>query len=703
MFSSSTGTVNDLTSLLYDVINNTFEKFVPRTQIRLSDKPRWYTKQLAAMKNNRNKIHKKLSSHRLHHGSAFTPLEEQFLVARADYDCHRKQLFSNYLRDQAACLKNDPKSFWRHINSKRASNNIPAKLNFKDKEASSDKEKAGLFADFFKTVYCEHDNGVADIDEFIRTRRESDCYNISFTTESVHYVLSTMNLSKGSGHDGVSPLFLRECADTLAGPLCSIFNKSMIDGVYPEQFKIGQITPIFKNGKTSNVENYRGVNVLPGLAEVFERLVYNNLKLIVPPKLSPSQHGFVSNRNIETNLMETTIIAHKAFEEKCQLDMFLGDISKAFNVIDIIKLVLKTGKFKVSNAFLRWLYSYLSERKQYVKIGASQSDWFNVTSGVGQGTILGPLLFNIFFDDSNIHVPGVHISNFADDKKLMAIIKNQRDALNLQRAIDLFVDWCDSNGLKLNQSKCKVITFHTNRKPLTHDYSMKHQTIERVKSVRDLGVILDEKLQFDLHIEYISKKAMAALQFVKRQAFYFDKDIIKILYMALVRSNLEFASSIWAPHQFSIRKYVERAQKQIVMLLNGDHLRRINGNYVLQPYVERCEKFGLTTLVRRRANASILFIHSIISGKYNSPYLLSQIKINKSTRTLRNPEFIYMDTFRTDHSWMSPFNNACRMFNNAALFIDPTIPHHQFRKKLLSLPDAALGTWVTFKPSIMGT
>lgn len=679
-------------------MDETFVKFIPSTTIRATNKPRWYNKELATLKNHRNKAFKTFSLHRKNTGVDSVAYYENFLAARENYESYRKLLFSNFLRDQAPKLKSDSKSFWRHINSKRTSNSIPSKVTYNSHEASSDESKANLFATFFQTVYSSFDNDDREILDFVRNRNDTNCYNIECTAESVYAVISAMDLSKGGGNDGISPLFLRECAEILAAPLSFIFNKSICDGIYPDLFKIGQVTPIFKSGQKSNVENYRGVNVLPSLAKVFERVVYNQMKLIIPPKISTTQHGFVANRNIETNLMEMTTIAHEAFESKAQFDVFYADISKAFDTVNPIKLIKKLATFRVSNTVLIWLLSYLNERRQYVKVGQAKSNIFDVTSGVGQGTILGPLLFIVFFDDSNNQPPGIHLSNFADDKKIGVIVKNQDDVRRLQEAIDRFVLWCDENDLAINFSKCKMISLYTKNSPIMHNYTIKGQPIDRVSEIRDLGVIIDRKMNFNRHLEYVCNKANAALQFVKRQSFYFEKDIIKILYFALVRSNLEFASVIWSPHYVTHKKFVERTQKQIVMLLNGDFRRqREENNYVLSPYTDRCVSLDLQTLVRRRVNASALFIHSIINGKYNAPALRSKLQLNRGVRTIRNPEFIRLAICRTDHSTASPFNNACRIFNCTALFIDPSLPHYQFKQKLLQLPDAAFGHWTQLK------
>lgn len=203
-------------------------------------------------------------------------------------------------------------------------------------------------------------------------------------------------------------------------------------------------------------------------------------------------------------------------------------------------------------------------------------------------------------------------------------------------------------------------------------------------------------MNFNTHIELIKKKAKGALQFVKRQSHFFDMDIIKILYTSLVRSNLEFACSIWSPHQKEKKISCESTQKQMVIFMKGDHLNRSENNYILSPYIDRCKSVGLDTLVRRRINLSVLLIHSIIIGKFQSPSLRSKMDLNTGTRSLRNPEFIRLKFAKTDFSTYSPLNNACRMFNHAALFIDPTIPHYAFRKKLLALPDSAFGQWSQF-------
>lgn len=282
--------------------------------------------------------------------------------------------------------------------------------------------------------------------------------------------------------------------------------------------------------------------------------------------------------------------------------------------------------------------------------------------------------------------------NFADDKKIAFRINNEADAAELQLYIDKFSDWCKTNDLELNESKCNIITFTHKRKPLIFDYHLNGQKIKRVNEIRDLGVQLDNKLDFSLHRELSKKKAMSRLAFAQRVCrAKVNVDTSKLLYTALVRSIIEFASIIWSPHCITNKNCIESVQKQAVMFLNKDYINREENNYQLAPYADRCAKFELKSLVRRRIEAQVIFMHKIISGKYNSQFLRNQLSLNWGTRTIRNPEFIRIPFCRTDYALYSSFNIACRAYNHAVLFIDPTLPLIQFIEKLHRLTDSCFG------------
>lgn len=345
--------------------------------------------------------------------------------------------------------------------------------------------------------------------------------------------------------------------------------------------------------------------------------------------------------------------------------------------------------FRLSNSVLRWFLSYFDKREQYVKVGNSLSDKFIVHSSVGQGTVLGPLLFLMFFNDSDIGIESFSLS-FADDKKIFQQIKNEADSKILQDSIDKFVNWCSKNGLSLNLLKCNIMTYSLQRITLHNNYYIDNQIIQRTDEIKDLGVIFDSKLNFTSHVEFITKKASANLAFVKRQCYKtFHKEVAKLLYFALVRSNLEFASSVWLPSQSKQKNMIESVQKNFIKFIHPNNsANNPNNVYQMRPYSIRCDELNIQLLIRRRINASLIFLHDVISGRISSKNLRNRIKIQTGIRTLRNPAFIKINSFRTDNVLNSSFITTCKIFNLIALFIDPTLPKNEFKKEIIKLPDS---------------
>lgn len=386
--------------------------------------------------------------------------------------------------------------------------------------------------------------------------------------------------------------------------------------------------------------------------------------------------------------MELITHIYAAYAKNSQLDVFYSDVKKAFDHVDTNLQVRKLARFSLSNQALYWFKSYLADRYQYVKVGRATSRLLLVSSGVGQGTVNGPFLFIVFFDDSDPLMDEIISSNFADDKKLAGYVNCIEDAKQLQHGIDCFVKWTKENGLQLNNGKCKVISYTRKKNPIIYEYVIDGVPVKRVDETMDLGVLFDKKLTFRSHYEYVTNRATTTSRFVKRQSQFFGNGTIKIIYQLLVRSILEFAAPIWSPEYLIHKNAFESVQKQMVLFLLGDDKRHLTKSYVLSPYTERCEQLGLTTLVRRRINATVLFMHALISNKYLSPHLRSMLTLNSSTRVLRNSNFISIG--RNDGS---PFSDACRLFNVAASKIDPSLPRTIFRTSLRALPDDLFYPW----------
>lgn len=324
---------NDLDTMVdrfYEILTDLFDKHVPKATPRINNHPIWYDKKVINMRNIQTREYKKLQNRRLLNSEAD---ESKFIQAKSNLENYQQQLYTSYVKQLANNRSSDPKTFWRFINGKRSNNNLPSKLKLDDQTATTDSEKANLLAKFLSSAYVHHDVD-PNIDTFIQDRDDSGFNPFFIDEEFVFNVSSRINTSKGAGPDKIPPIFLRNCAESLTKPLTMIFSRSIQECKYPNRWKLGQITPIHKNGSKSDVRNYRGVNVLTIFAKLFETIIYEQLKLIVFPRLSNTQHGFRPNKNISTNLMELSTVINDAFENKAQVDVFYADISKAFDAVN---------------------------------------------------------------------------------------------------------------------------------------------------------------------------------------------------------------------------------------------------------------------------------------------------------------------------------------------------------------------------------
>ncbi|XP_038106746.1 uncharacterized protein LOC119766336 [Culex quinquefasciatus] len=189
---------------------------------------------------------------------------------------------------------------------------------------------------------------------------------------------------------------------------------------------------------------------------------------------------------------------------------------------------------------------------------------------------------------------------YADDLKLFRSVKNNVDCCSLQMDVNALLHWCESNGMKVHVKKCKVISFSRSRNPLRFDYTMGDGCpLDRVNSIRDLGVTVDRKMKFNEHIALITGKAFAMLGFLKRNTAHFDDPFaLKVLYASLVRSVLEYAAVVWAPYHVTLAARIERVQRAFVRFA----LRKLpwNNPLILPSYEGRCLLFRLQSLAERR-------------------------------------------------------------------------------------------------------
>ena len=238
---------------------------------------------------------------------------------------------------------------------------------------------------------------------------------------------------------------------------------------------------------------------MSAIPKLFEKFVTANVVHLLQSVITPQQHGFVKGRSTVTNLLEFVSHVFAAFTSKLQTDVIYTDFSKAFDKVNHNLLFLKLDMMGFSSTFLRWLSSYLKGRTQSVLFKGCLSRRIIVSSGVPQGSHLGPILFNLFLNDLPSVINHSMILMYADDVKLYLSIKSVNESLLLQEDLISFVKWCDCNFMLLNLSKCKKMSFNRGTVIQT-SYEISEIVLENGSSFCDLGITLDSKLNFNLHI-----------------------------------------------------------------------------------------------------------------------------------------------------------------------------------------------------------
>ena len=245
------------------------------------------------------------------------------------------------------------------------------------------------------------------------------------------------------------------------------------------------------------------------------------------------------------------------------------------------ELIYKLKKyFGIDEKLLKWICSFLSGRRQRVKIGDSFSEWAEVTSGVPQGSVLAPLLFLCYVKDMQEKQHKANVSKFADDTKLFSAIYDSNCTLQLQASLDAISEWCKKWKMPLNLNKSAVLKFERVEHAIPA-YTLQGEPLRFVKDERDLGIKMDSMLSFKPHIQDIVAKSLKLYGWMVRTLVTRERDVVLKIYKTIIRPNLEYASSFWNPTAAGQIKLLEKVQRKVTKLILGKNLK-YNENLQIQ-------------------------------------------------------------------------------------------------------------------------
>ena len=531
---------------------------------------------------------------------------ETNLLKKATRKAKRK-----YERKLAKQVRHNKRAFFRYVNSKLT---VRPELREIQNEngVMVDKEEdiCNILGQYFSSVHTS--KWVGEFPE-MNERFETELKNIGITRENVKERLEKLNVNKSCGPDNIHPFVLQATAGASSVPLQIIFSKSLSSGECPSDWRSANVTPIYKKGSRTDPSNYRPVSLTSQVCKVLESIVRKHIikHLADNNILSDKQHGFREGRSCLTNLLETLETWTEVLDDRNGIDVAYLDFRKAFDLVSHRHLIYKMAKYGIRDNVLNWVASFLDQRTQRVVIRGAASRPFEVTSGVPQGSVLGPILFLIFINDLPLEVIS-HVSLFADDSKLFTKIVAEgnkgRDNHNgteaLQRDLDSVREWALKWKMEFNVEKCKIM--HLGSTNPKHTYTMGGTNLSVTSEEKDLGVLIDDKLNFRSHIKGIVGKANRVLGLIKIGFECLDKDMFLNLYPVLVRPHLEYCVQVWSPHFQRDIKLVEGVQRRATKLV--PELKHLS-------YEERLKRLGLTTLEERRTRGDLIEMYKIITGK----------------------------------------------------------------------------------------
>jgi len=277
------------------------------------------------------------------------------------------------------------------------------------------------------------------------------------------------------------------------------------------------------------------------------------------------------------------------------------DFAKAFDKVPHQRLLSKLKSHGISGRVLDWIENWLSGRVQRVQVKGVKSFWESVTSGVPQGSGLGPVLFLIYINDLDEDILRL-ILKFADDTKIFSTIQSEVDAANLQRDIDKLLEWSEIWQMNFKVTKCKVM--HIGKQYSEHQYSMNGHILETVTEEKDLGILLTKyrKVAQQCSKAYARANRMAGL--IKRNIENKDKKIMLRLYKSLVRPHVDYCSSAWSSHYKKNELQIEKVQRRFTKII--PELREFD-------YETRSRKLNLWSLEERRNHADVVEVFKMLN------------------------------------------------------------------------------------------
>jgi hypothetical protein len=438
---------------------------------------------------------------------------------------------------------------------------------------------------------------------------QSTSFSFDFISdESTKKCLQKLNNKKSPGLDHVSPFFLKVAADALTIPLTDLFNHFVWTGSFPDDMKRSVIIPIFKKDNAQDPKNYRPVSLLSSISKVFESILLLQLNSHFESKLANDMFGFRSKRGCEHAIVELTEHCRRRLDLKECVAIMALDLSRAFDTVSHKLLLAKLKAYGLDESALRLIESYLSDRQQCTRVNNVLSQETKVIAGVPQGSIVGPLLFNIFVNDLSLFLNCTMV-RYADDTTLIVSEPQPEDLkIEAESVLHDTFRWFTNNQLIINPSKTQLLLLGNKTK--TDEWNnfaitVGDKVVYPSESLTLLGVTLDCKLSYEQHVSKKLKKAGYSLKLARNVNNITSTSQRQLLMSSYVLPHLIYCCSLFISLKQSQIKRVNHFFKVARRSLQLDASSTV-------PFEELCMRRGLSLLHQAfHTNVPLLFSANI--------------------------------------------------------------------------------------------
>lgn len=607
-------TVDDAYSRFKNAILETFKLFLPLKQPVSCKKVPWIRSIPRSVKQRKRQAWLQYKDARSKFGR-LSPIAlrlwQTFRSVSVEFCSLVQQRVINYEKSLVLSVNSDAKRLHSYLRNKKVQRPTIGPLCSGDGWSVESVDMANQFVEAFSQVFTSTEllNPFPVQQSNSRFIFNSDSFDI-FQVQQTLYKLKP---SASTGPDGIPSVFLKRCAPSISYPLLLLFRKSLSSMQVPSDWKDANVMPLFKGGVHSDPLNYRPISLTSVCCKTFERIITSQLSsyLEVNNLLSSHQYGFRSGRSVSDQLLYAYEYVTQSYDNGLLTDVIFFDFRKAFDVVNHVLLLNMLSSIGVEGCLLGWLRDYLLGRKMKVVVHGSQSHQIDISSGVPQGSVIGPLLFLIYINHV-VSQLSCKFCLFADDLKLyLASSISKSDYLishyNLQKDIDLLYNTSSSWGLSFSVSKCVRMYFCRNfyDVPIPLPYHINNEPIKDVDNHKDLGVRVDTSLKFHLHVREIAGKAGGISYTILKGTMCRSPDFMKTVFITHIRPILDFASVAWFTGYSGDIKLLEGIQRRWT--------KRIDGFQDLQ-YSERLARLSLFSIKGRLIRADLIMVFKILKG-----------------------------------------------------------------------------------------